>query len=252
MAEQPNPEQKSSGAESLSAGAGSRPPMPQNPGSPPDGSQRITQRLSDLTNNKCPNCGLVNRVGVLVCENCGTSLIAGAASVPATRSLQDPKAVTGRLFPDQLPDRLLNDQRLPFLVPPSEAKLPPLREASAQFEDDMILRLEIEGATIPILVYPKKETLIGRRDVTSGTMPDVDLTSYAGYRMGVSRRHAILKLLEKRLELVDLGSSNGSMLNGIQVQPHHPQILRDGDEMVLGKMTMRVVFQNGAQRTKRI
>lgn len=212
---------------------------------------RLTQRLSDMTNNKCPNCALVNRVGVLVCENCGTSLLAGAASVPATRSLQDNRLGTGILFPERVPDRVLNDQKLPFIAPAPERKPPTGGESKAAFEEDMILRLEIDGASIPILVYPKKETLMGRRDVTTGTMPDVDLTSYAGYRMGVSRRHAMLKLQDKRLEMVDLGSSNGSMVNGVQMQPHHPFPLKDGDTLVLGKMTMRVIFQNGAQRVKR-
>ncbi|MDX2138978.1 MAG: FHA domain-containing protein [Chloroflexota bacterium] len=217
------------------------------------GSSRGTQKLSDVTNNKCPNCGLVNRVGVLVCENCGSSLVAGAATVmPTTRSLQDPKMVTGRLFPDRSSDSPFSEQKLPYISAPTENKpISAPAPGNNVFEDNMILRLEITGATIPILVYPKKETLIGRRDSGSGTMPDVDLTSYAGYRMGVSRRHAIVRLQDKHLEVVDLGSSNGSSLNGVHLQAHQPYPLRDGDELTIGKMTLKVVFQSGAQRVRR-
>ena len=214
---------------------------------------RATKRLGDVTNNKCPNCDLVNRVGVLVCENCGTSLIAGAISVPGTRNLSDPKLVTGRLFPDRLPD-VLGGQKLPF-VPAPEKTVPAPPPAANKiggnlFDDDMILRLEVIGATIPILVYPKREIVIGRRDVATGTQPDVDLTSYAGYRMGVSRRHALIQQKGGHLEVVDLGSSNGSKLNGVDVQAHRPFPVRDGDELTFGNMKMRIIFQNGIQRIK--
>lgn len=213
---------------------------------------RVTKRLGDITNNKCPNCDLVNRVGVLVCENCGTSLIAGAASVPATRNLSDPKMVTGRLFPERLPD-LLGGHKLPFLPAPAPEKTAPAtphKSGSTLFDNDMILRLEVIGATIPILVYPKREIVIGRRDVATGTQPDVDLTSYAGYRMGVSRRHALIQLKDGHLEITDLGSSNGSKLNGVVMAANRPFPVRDGDEITLGNMKMRVIFQNGTQRIK--
>ncbi|MCC6616722.1 MAG: FHA domain-containing protein [Anaerolineae bacterium] len=214
-------------------------------------SMRATKRLGDVTNNKCPNCDLVNRVGVLVCENCGTSLIAGAVSVPATRNLSDPKLVTGRLFPDRLSD-VLGGQKLPFVPAPDKVISPPAghKTGGSLFDDDMILRLEVVGATIPILVYPKREIVIGRRDVATGTQPDVDLTSYAGYRMGVSRRHAMIQLKDGHLEFVDLGSSNGSKLNGTVVQPHRPFPVRDGDELTFGNMKLRVMFQNGTQRIR--
>ncbi len=210
---------------------------------------RVTRRLGDVTNNKCPNCSLVNRVGVLVCENCGTSLIAGALSVPSTRALSDAHPGTGHLF-SNTPESASGSSKLPFSTPSAGAVPAPVGKSDLLFEDSMVLRLEIIGATIPILVYPKKDTLIGRRDVTTGTMPDVDLTSYAGYRMGVSRRHAMIRLHDKRLEVIDLGSSNGSSLNGVQMQPHQPYPLRNGDELMFGKMKLRVIYQNGTPSVK--
>lgn len=108
----------------------------------------------------------------------------------------------------------------------------------------MVLRLDIEGAPNAVLVYPKRETTIGRRDPSTGTMPDVDLTAYAGYRLGVSRKHAVIRLQNKRLEIYDLGSSNGTTLNGVRLAAHQPHLLRDGDEIALGKMVIRVIFQS--------
>jgi pSer/pThr/pTyr-binding forkhead associated (FHA) protein len=112
----------------------------------------------------------------------------------------------------------------------------------------MVLRIEIEGGATPILVYPKQEIIFGRRDPTSGGMPDVDLTPYAGYRMGVSRRHAAIRLQDKRLDVSDLGSSNGTFLNGTRLSAHRPYQLRDGDEIRLGQMVMRVFFQTNTGR----
>lgn len=111
------------------------------------------------------------------------------------------------------------------------------------FSDQTLLRLEIEGSTTPVVIEPKSETTLGRRDPATGTMPDVDLTTYAGYRMGVSRKHAIIRRRAGQLDMYDLGSSNGTHINDKRLTPHQPVILRDGDVILLGKMTIRVLFQ---------
>jgi hypothetical protein len=195
-----------------------------------------------VTNNKCPTCGLVNRVGVLVCENCGTSLLSGATSVPSTRSLQD-KSGTGQLPPDKVPDALLDIDKLPLTTLRIDPK-PVIEAVQASISDDTMVRLEIPGAPNPILIYPKKDVMVGRKDVTTGTSPEVDLTPFAGYRMGVSRRHAVFRMSNHRIEVMDLGSSNGSRLNGVLMQAHQPYMLRDGDALMLGKLEVRVSFQN--------
>ena len=182
---------------------------------------------------KCGTCGHLNRAGLLICENCGTSLVAAAATILGTQKLD-------KNSPDGAPAA---SPRL------ATAEVNALASAGAnEFTDTMILRLEVESANMPILVYPKEETSLGRRDPAGGTMPDVDLTSYAAYRLGVSRRHALLKLKDEQLNLVDLGSSNGTMLNGVKLAPHQPRALRDGDTITLGKMTLRVIFQSAARR----
>jgi len=116
------------------------------------------------------------------------------------------------------------------------------------FSEDMVLRIEIEGGSTPVLVYPKQEIIIGRRDPNTGGMPDVDLTAYAGYRMGVSRRHAAIRLQDKQLHVSDLGSSNGTFLNGTRLNAHRPYQLRDGDEVRLGQMILRLYFQSNKDR----
>jgi hypothetical protein len=175
----------------------------------------------------CSNCGHRNRPGTAICENCNTNLLSESAVSTKQLNRQDKQAMTdtGELVRDAV----------------STA-------GSNTFTEDMVLRLEIEGAATPILLFPKKETVIGRRDPATGTMPDVDLTSYAGYRMGVSRRHSVIRLRNNEVEIFDLGSSNGTAVNGIKLPPHQPQAIRDGDEITLGKMTLRVLFQLRTRR----
>ncbi len=118
------------------------------------------------------------------------------------------------------------------------------------FAPEDTLRLEIEGSPDPVLLNPKAETIFGRRDPATGSMPDIDLTPFAGYRMGVSRRHAAIRHGdESTLDLWDLGSSNGTFLNGQRLSAHRPYRIRDGDEIRLGQMVVRVFFDPAGGRT---
>ncbi|MDZ4768516.1 MAG: FHA domain-containing protein [Chloroflexota bacterium] len=178
----------------------------------------------------CPKCGHLNRAGALKCEVCGTVLDG------------DTSGLGTKQFDKATRDAALGSTDTSELVSAIDSA------GSSVFTEDMVLRLEIEGATTPILLFPKKETVIGRRDPGTSSMPDVDLTTYAGYRMGVSRRHAIIRLRNSEIEIFDLGSSNGTAVNGGKLQPHQPHPLKDGDELSLGKMTLRVLFQLRTRR----
>jgi hypothetical protein len=179
----------------------------------------------------CPKCGHLNRAGILVCEKCGTLLIGDEHAGGTKRFEAEKKAAEAA-------------GAQPAVIETTELFTSAINSAgSSQFTDNMVLRLEIEGAPTPIMVHPKFETSLGRRDPATGTMPDVDLSAYAGYRLGVSRKHAIIRLKNQQLELYDLGSSNGTSINGTRLNPHQSQVLRDGDEVMLGKMMLRILFQ---------
>lgn len=121
----------------------------------------------------------------------------------------------------------------------------------SSFTPGDMLRLEIEGSPEPVLFEPKTEAIFGRRDPATGAIPDIDLTPFAGYRMGVSRRHAAIRQNnEQSLDLWDLGSSNGTYLNGQRLNAHRPYRLHNGDEIRLGQMLIRVSFESGALKTR--
>ena len=173
---------------------------------------------------KCINCGHENRPGVMFCENCGVGL--------AGQPLLDTKTVDSEIDGVKahlgINESVLTDVRI---------------QGAAVFGEQDVLRLEVEGSPDPLVVKPSAETIFGRRDPATGAMPDVDLTPFAGYRMGVSRRHAAIRFGDgQNLNLWDLGSSNGTYLNGERLNAHRPYRLHDGDELRLGQMAISHPF----------
>ncbi len=201
---------------------------------PPTPSQQPAQAGTSV--QVCPTCGHRNRPGTLVCDNCGTNLMSGSRAAVGTRDLV--REQEREKEAEKPGERLLDT---------SETKAIETAGATT-FTEEMVLRIEIEGGTTPMLVYPKQEIIMGRRDPNTGGMPDVDLTAYAGYRMGVSRRHAAIRLQDKHLNVSDLGSSNGTFLNGTRLNAHRPYQLRDGDEIRVGQMVLRVYFQSSRDK----
>ncbi len=77
-------------------------------------------------------------------------------------------------------------------------------------------------------------------------MPDVDLTLFKAMALGVSRLHARIDIHKNLLRITDLGSLNGTSLNGFLLTPHQPRILRDADEILLGSLMLQVSFLKNA------
>jgi hypothetical protein len=83
------------------------------------------------------------------------------------------------------------------------------------------------------------ETFIGRWDADNGIFPDVDLDTHDP-EAKVSRRHARVILKDGVYSVEDLGSTNGTFINrGRRLLPGNPNILNDGDELIIGKTFMR-------------
>jgi molybdenum cofactor synthesis domain-containing protein len=105
------------------------------------------------------------------------------------------------------------------------------------------LKLTISGSGRDVDVpFPREEMSIGRLDPASGSFPDVDLSDYGGVEKGVSRRHAKIIRREGRFFIEDLGSFNGTFLNHKKLTPYRLEALTSGDELLLGKLALRVSF----------
>lgn len=86
------------------------------------------------------------------------------------------------------------------------------------------------------------ESLIGRVDPNRGIRPEVDLSKYDPAAR-VSRRHARIVVQDNQYFIEDLGSANGTFLNGSnKLAQGKPQLLTTGDELKLGETTLKFVM----------
>jgi pSer/pThr/pTyr-binding forkhead associated (FHA) protein len=86
-----------------------------------------------------------------------------------------------------------------------------------------------------LLLEDGVEFILGRVGGTQPILPDIDLTPYGGYEEGVSRLHAIIKITPDQISITDLGSANGTWVNGKKTTAHYPYPLINGDILTLGK-----------------
>lgn len=157
---------------------------------------------------KCPTCGHENPIDARFCESCGAALAIPAPEAP------------------------------PVEAPPVEA--PPVAPPVAV----PVVKLVVvdSGAELP-LDMSGGEALIGRADPVSRVFPEVDLTPHGGYDAGVSRRHCRILQQGDQFFVEDLGSTNGTKLNGQIIPPNQLRPLQDGDTLELGllKLTFKVM-----------
>lgn len=92
-----------------------------------------------------------------------------------------------------------------------------------------------------ILPLDGDNVVIGRRDVEQQILVDLDLSKYDPNN-AVSRRHASIGRQGAEYYLIDLGSTNGTRLNGQDVRPRQKVPLHDGDMIELGDEAVRVTF----------
>ncbi len=85
------------------------------------------------------------------------------------------------------------------------------------------------------------ENLIGRMDPNRGIRPEVDLSKYDPAAR-VSRRHAKIVSQGNQFYIEDLGSANGTVINGsVRLAQGRPYVLVSGDELKLGETTLKFV-----------
>lgn len=87
------------------------------------------------------------------------------------------------------------------------------------------------------------QNLIGRWDPRSGAFPDIDLDSLDGDAR-VSRKHATIEMSGAELSIIDMGSLNGTIVNGVvRLEEGKAHQLQNGDELTIGKLSLRVALK---------
>lgn len=156
----------------------------------------------------CPHCGHNNMEGIVYCAQCGIALQA----VPLT---------TRQLGGDDI------------------------QGGTDTLGNDDVLMLQVDTNAPPIMVQIRNEVILGRTTDQAPGTTYINLTEFGGDQHGVSRRHARLLRDNKAVYLMDLNSTNGTRLNGEPLPASVERRLRDGDEIMLGRLRLYIYFKVG-------
>lgn len=157
----------------------------------------------------CPACNKPNAVGDVICYSCGSLL-------------KDVEKGTDLL--PQKTGELLND---------------------ALFTINNVLIL-ISDENTHFTLRPQLGTsrlTIGRH--SDDAPVDVNLEQLGAQQNGVSRLHAaiIYDDIAQTLSLLDLNSTNGSFINEQRLHPNERRVIRHGDNLRFGRVSLRVLYK---------
>ncbi len=161
----------------------------------------------------CHNCKSQEPDGAIFCSECGSQLL-------QANTAQTQKFVTNNLEPP-----------IEFNYPNQISK-----------DSDVWISLHLLDSGHILAFSERHEFTLGRLSDNQPIEPDVDLTPYKAFENGVSRIHAVIRGIDNLVLLVDLGSSNGTYVNGLRTMPNIEHSLRHGDIVALGKLKFQIVL----------
>jgi pSer/pThr/pTyr-binding forkhead associated (FHA) protein len=167
----------------------------------------------------CPNCHHEELPGSLFCSECGAQLI--VSETPTTQHIQR------------------NPSDILAVKPPTQSPT----TSSPLTAQEAIVSLHMVDSGQMLHLAGQTEFTIGRTAEGQPILPDVDLSPFEAYAQGVSRLHAALKIHNQRVVITDLGSSNGTRVNGQKIVPHVDYPLNHGDMIALGKFAIQVLIK---------
>jgi len=200
---------------------------------------------------ECPHCKKLELVGAIFCRECGTQLLpteAGAYSSPGavkktTSDLpftHNSKKVTQSPTPNTKPGR--PNSYTPIRSQTASDTQP--RPTITNPEQTNRITLQVLQTGELISVAEEDEVTLGRAGTGQPIVPDIDLTPYKGLEAGVSRLHASIRIKGKEVYIMDLGSANGTRLNGDKLPPSTPHRLEDESVISLGKLKLKVLIKS--------
>jgi len=175
-----------------------------------DAREGLASVVTERPVRACPNCGQEYRYGELLCGKCGV--------------LFQNETRTNKLDNVAASDL----ERIKRIGPALTDQFRPLNIIIAD-----------QSVEVPFAAT----TILGRNSDNPGTEAvDFDLSPYDALEKGVSRNHARITRDRELMHVTDLGSTNGTFLNGFRLVANQERILRSGDELMLGRLKVIVKF----------
>lgn len=167
---------------------------------------------------ECPTCKHREFVGTLFCSECGTRLVL-ATQIPTMGIARD---------------RLSEEAKA---TKPSAPHGP-------QLSTGALLGLRVIATGELLSLVGRDNYTLGRSIEGQAIIPDVDLDKYEAYDAGISRMHAELRMTTDGIFVIDLDSSNGTIVNGKRIAAQEPEPLQHGDIMQLGRLRIQIIAQS--------
>jgi uncharacterized Zn finger protein (UPF0148 family) len=167
----------------------------------------------------CPHCKSEMFVGTLFCTECGAQLVFREGEFQNNWGSES--------------------EPVHDLEAQAYTNLPSYPDATST--SNISLSILETGEIVPLVF--REETTLGRVSDGQPIIPDLDLSPYSAYEAGVSRLHASIRQQEGQVIIVDLGSANGTRLNGIKIEPNVPHTLLHGDVLTLGKLKIQILIR---------
>jgi len=171
-------------------------------------------------------------------------LKSAAAPAPRARDAAKPKAEAPAAAPRAAPEAAAPVAAAPTPAPPAPAPAPPAPAPAAPVAAAQNLALRIVASGQVLLLEPERsEFLVGRPDPVTGIQPEINLGPFDTMRT-LSRRHAKI-LKEGGLYFVreEVGTTNGTFVNGERIKTGAAVPLKPGNRLRFGSIEVEVVAQ---------
>jgi len=168
----------------------------------------------------CPNCHHEELPGALFCSECGAQLV--TSEKIATQSISHTPS--------------------DVIATPIESVVPAVQEGAAVSTEGVVISLHLVDSGQVLHLTGRSEFTLGRVAEGQPILPDIDLSPYEAYSQGVSRLHVAIKIVNGHVVISDLGSSNGTRVNGQKIIPHIDYPLNYGDVVALGKLKIQILI----------
>jgi hypothetical protein len=195
-----------------------------------DGEAESTAAAAPASHDQqtCPVCGSVKTDNF--CGECGYNFITktgGIVEPPPVR----PTVLTAPASPALFSPAPAEAQPRPAEVAPA-----PAAAGAEKLEVYLTVDTAVEGAPqTPLRIFPLEsgDYPIGRSSLSRKIKPAIP----ADGDDGVSHKHALIREEGAGFAIMDLGSSNGTMLNGVEIIPNTVHVLKKDDVISIGRWT---------------
>lgn len=169
---------------------------------------------------ECSTCHYQDFEGALFCSNCGALLGSPEKSPTVT-------------------DHFGTHESAPE-PQPIKVEIPSMDTHTAR----VCIKIKENDQIIPL--DGTHEFTLGRVSGNQPILPDIDLTPFQAYEGGVSRLHATIQVDTDQVLITDLGSANGTRINGKKMAAHSVLELVDGDMISLGKFQIQILIRESS------